>query len=50
MELEESLYWLELLAESGIIPPPRLDPLCSEAQQLLAILTTSVKTAKARRE
>lgn len=50
MELEESLYWLELLVESGIVPPHRLEPLCSEANELLAVLTASVKTAKRRRE
>ena|SRR5690606_20555841 len=50
MELEESLYWLELLAESGIVPRRRLESLCSEADQLLAVLTASVETAKSRRE
>lgn len=45
-ELEETRYWLELLIEGGIVSPTRLDPLLDETDQLTAILTVSVKTAK----
>ncbi len=45
-ELDETLYWLELLADSGIVPAPRLSDLRNEANELLAIFVTSVKTAK----
>ena len=48
-ELEETMYWLELLAESGIVKAERLDDLAKEADELVAILVTSVKTIKARR-
>jgi four helix bundle protein len=42
-ELDETAYWLELLAESGIVPPTKLAPLQDETNQLLAILTTISK-------
>ena len=47
-ELDETLYWLEILAEAGIVPSDRLHALSDEAEQLLAIFTASVKTAKRR--
>jgi four helix bundle protein len=45
-ELEETIYWLELLGEAGIIKPERLLPLRQEADQLMAILVTAIKNAK----
>ena len=45
-ELEESGYWLELLAEGGICPAPRLQPLMLETNELISILVTIVKKAK----
>jgi four helix bundle protein len=45
-ELDETAYWLELLADSGIIPPPKLSALSDECNQLLAIFTTISKKAK----
>jgi len=48
-ELEETVYWLELLEESGIVPLARLSDLSQEAEELTAILVSSVKTAKKRR-
>jgi four helix bundle protein len=48
-ELDETIYWLELLIESGIVPSQRLEPLITEANELIAIIVTSVKTVKKRR-
>jgi four helix bundle protein len=48
-ELEETAYWLELLAESGIMPPERLADLRRETDELTAILITCVKHAKQKR-
>ena len=48
-ELEETRYWMELLAESGMLAPARLIDLQNEASQLTAILVTSAKTLKSRR-
>ena len=47
-EADETSYWLELLAESGIIKPARLGPLADEANQLIAILVATIRTAKKR--
>ena len=47
-EADETLYWLELLAESNIVKPPRLTPLIDETDQLIAILTATIRTAKSR--
>ena len=45
-ELDESAYWLELLADSGIVAPAKLAALRDECNQLLAIFTTISKKAK----
>ena len=48
-ELDETTYWLELLADSGTIARSRLSSLQDEAQELIAILVTIVKRVKSRR-
>ena len=48
-ELEETIYWLDLLAASEMTPASRLTDLHQEAEELIAILVSSVKTAKLRR-
>ena len=45
-ELEETVYWLELLIESGIVPAGKLNSLMQESSELIAILVTCVKNAK----
>jgi four helix bundle protein len=47
-ELEETSYWLELLAESGAVKPTKLASLLDETSQLTAILTTITKKVRAR--
>ena len=47
-ELDETAYWLELLAESGIVKPAQLKPLQEEANELTAILVTMTKKTKGR--
>ena len=47
-ELEETIYWMELLVESGIVKARRLSELMREADELTVILVTSVKTLKHR--
>jgi four helix bundle protein len=49
-ELEESVYWMELLVESEVMSAARLGDLMEEADQLIAILVTCVRNAKSRRE
>jgi four helix bundle protein len=45
-EARESLYWLELMAESSLVPRSRLDPLIQETNELIAILTTIIVKSK----
>jgi four helix bundle protein len=45
-EADESLYWMELLAESKIVPAEKLQDLMKEANELIAIFTASIKTAR----
>jgi four helix bundle protein len=47
-ELEETSYWLELLADSGAVSRRKLALLVDETSQLTAILTTIAKKARAR--
>ena len=49
-ELEETVYWLELLVDAGIVKADRMKELLAEANELIAILVTSAKTLKKRRE
>jgi four helix bundle protein len=47
-ELEETVYWLELLVEAGIVSTAKMAGILPEANELLAILIASAKTAKSR--
>jgi len=49
-ECDESIYWMELLVESGQINATRLAGLMTEANELLALVVASIKTAKAPRK
>jgi len=48
-EVDETSYWLELLVDAEIVSQDRLRSLSVEANELTAILVTSVKKIKARR-
>jgi len=48
-EAGETMYWLELLSESGTFEEERLQGLMDECEQLLAIFTATGKTAKGRK-
>ena len=48
-ELDESSYWMELLIEAAIVDAKRLGPLMREADELVAITVTSIKTARKTR-
>ena len=47
-ETDESLYWLELLAEARIVPATRLASLVSETDEILAMTVASIKTLRRR--
>lgn len=48
-ELDETGYWLELFAESNIMPVEKLVDLQKETNELTAIFVASVKTTKKNR-
>jgi four helix bundle protein len=47
-EADESVFWMELLIESGLVPIRRLEKLLGEASELTAILVSSQRTIKRR--
>jgi four helix bundle protein len=49
-ELEETLYWMELLVASGIVSSRRLSAIQQEASELMSILFSSMKTLKGSRQ
>ena len=48
-ELDETVYWLELLIDSGTLSQEKMQGLLDETEELIAIFTASVKTAKQRK-
>ena len=46
MELEETLYWLELIGGSGFIPAQKLPLLMGETGELIAIYVSLIKKKK----
>src|SRR3977135_2984743 len=48
-ELEETVYWLELLIDAHLVDESRLGELRREAEELMAIFVSSAKTAKKSR-
>ena len=47
-EMREALYWLRLVQDAELIVSSDVDGLIREADELVAILTASIKTAKQR--
>ena len=45
-EADETQYWLELLCESEIIEQEQFDSLNDDLKEIIAIITSSIKTAK----
>jgi four helix bundle protein len=45
-EADESCYWLELLVENGDVPAATTAPLLCEGKELVAIMVSSIKTAR----
>jgi four helix bundle protein len=48
-ECDEALYWMQMLIEAGIVKLSRLTELMDEANEIIAIVVTSIRTARARR-
>ncbi len=49
-EADESMYWMELLVESGCTTADVVAALRQEANELLAITVSSIKTARTARD
>ena len=47
-EADETLYWLELIAESEILKPSLLAALTKECDELIAIFVSTIRSTKGR--
>jgi four helix bundle protein len=45
-ECDESLFWMELLVDNNLVRPSRLSALMKEADEILATVVSSTKTAR----
>jgi four helix bundle protein len=45
-EADETIYWMELLVDAGIVKKARIANLVDEANQILSIVISSIRTAK----
>ena len=44
-EADESAFWLELIMETNLLSATKVEPLLSEASEIVAIMASSKKTA-----
>src|SRR5205085_8722420 len=42
---DETIYWIEMLVETGLVKESRVSGLLDEANQLVAIVVSSIRTA-----
>ena len=47
-ESDETIHWLEVIRQAGFVSPEMVSALLQEANELAAILVTSVRTSKTR--
>ncbi len=45
-EADETLYWMELIVESGLMPQEKLTNLMLETNEILAMTVASIKTLR----
>jgi four helix bundle protein len=45
-EADESVYWMEVLVEAGILPITAVAELCDEGNQIVSIVVSSINTAR----
>jgi len=48
-ECDEVLYWMELLVAAGLVGERRVSKLMNEANEILAMVVASIKTARGRK-
>ncbi|MBW3622895.1 MAG: four helix bundle protein [Armatimonadetes bacterium] len=49
-EADETVYWMELLTESGYLSKQISDPFVREANEILAMTVASIKTLRNRKQ
>ena len=49
-EADETLYWLEVMIDAGKIKAPRVADLMREGNEILAMVCSSLNTARSRKE
>ena len=47
-EADETLFWIELVSETGLLPGSRLRALAAEAEELVRIFAATRRTARNR--
>lgn len=47
-EADETIFWMELLIESGIMNNSDLQPQNKEADEIVAMVVASIKTARSK--
>jgi four helix bundle protein len=45
-ECDETLYWIDVIIELGLVPSVRTADLQREANEILAVVVSSIKTAR----
>ncbi len=48
-EARESLYWLRLISDSGVLRKTQLDPLIMETNEIVSVITAIIVRAKKNR-
>jgi len=48
-EADETLYWLELIVEAGLIPEARLADLMKEVNEIISMTVSSIRTIRQKR-
>ena len=48
-ETDESMYWIEMLVDVGLVKAKRVDSLVDEADEILSIVVSSINTARGRK-
>lgn len=49
-EADESIYWIEMLVETGLVKEKLVSNLVDEAKQILSIVVSSINTAKGNKK
>jgi four helix bundle protein len=47
-EADETLYWLEIIQDSGLISPERINPIRKETDEIISIIVASLKTLRSK--